>query len=281
MKAKIVPYNEKLGHAIRNVLFVFEFAQHVVPQAMLAFKPGTDLHNSLKSLLPKYGEQQQFVVNFSNDNSFVHQGFPQPSLATGVTFEKIKEDGEPALGLNIQGNMLSIVCGDYTRWEEVISKVNSVIEVIASWLREFAVFASLTLQYLDEFKVSFETGEFAPLTDLFVSGSPYLVPNFENVNRDFHSHHGFFSDPEFAIAGRLLTNVNVNVVNIGKDINVQIQTTHKYLAAAHLTIGEEGLKGLIGDAYEYLHQENKKIVGSMLTSEVKKAISFDARRKEG
>ncbi|RMU64165.1 hypothetical protein ALP25_03746 [Pseudomonas syringae pv. syringae] len=279
MKAKIVPYNEKLGHAIRNVLFVFEFAQHVAPHAMLAFKPGEELHNALKSLLPKFTEQQQFLVNFSNDNNFVHQGFPQPSQINGVTFEKFKEDGEPALGINVQGNFLSIVCGDYTRWEEVIAKVNSVIEIISSWLREHAVFANLTLQYLDEFKVSFD-GDFQPLTDLFVTGSPYLIANFENVSHEFHSHHGFFSDPAFSIAGRLLTNVNVNVVNIGREMNVQIQTTHKYQAAAHLTIGEEGLKGLIGDAYEYLHQENKKIVGSMLTDEVKKMISFDARRSE-
>lgn len=279
MKAKIVPFNTELGHAIRNVLFVFEFAQPVAPHAMAAFRPGTDLHESLKKMLPKFGEQQQFVVNFSNDNSFVHQTLPNPSTISGVTFERFKEDGEPALGLNVQGNILSVVCGAYTRWEEVVSKVNAIIEIMAGWLREYASFANFTLQYLDEFKVYFDSREFLPLTELFSSDSPYIVSNFKNVNRDFHSHHGFFSDPDFEIAGRLLTNINVNAVNVGGSLNVQIQTTHKYEAAAHLTF-EHGLKGLIGRAYEYLHQENKKIVGSMLTPEVKEMISFDARRRE-
>jgi uncharacterized protein (TIGR04255 family) len=282
MKAKIVPFNEERGHAVRNVLFVVEYVAPLPLHAFAEFQPGSALHSALKKVLPKFGEQQQLIVNFPGDSNFINQSFPQPGLLNGVTFEKIKPDGEAELGLNIQGNNLFIVCGDYTRWLDVVARVNSVIGIISAWLNQYVVISNFTLQYIDEFKVSFDDNIFRPLTDLFVTDAPYLVTNFKNLQQEFHSHHGFFSDPDFEIAGRLLTNVNVNVSAVKNYQNVQIQTTHKYQSFAHLKLVEQTgeLTQLMSRAYEYLHQENKKVLGSMLTDEVKNLISFYTRNAE-
>lgn len=282
MKATIVPYNEERGHAIRNVLFVFEYAQPIEPHVFADFQPGTALHAQLKTILPKFGEQQQLVVNFPAGGNFFNQSVPHPMMMSGVTFEKFKVDGEIALALNIQANSLSIICGEYSRWAQVLAEVSSVLGIISDWLSKHVKASIFALQYLDEFKVTFEDGVFRPLVDLFDSASPYLTANFVNVAQEFHSHHGFFSDPTFDVPGRLLTNVNVNVTKVANFQNVQIQATHKYYAQANLDITEEGreLSSLLKGVFEYLHQENKEIIGSMLSSEVKEAISFSSRRHE-
>ena len=102
------------------------------------------------------------------------------------------------------------------------------------------------------------------------------------MNGAFHSHHGFFSNPEHEIPGRLFTNVNINVAEFPEYLNAQVQATHKYSASQHITIGDEnGFSTALKDAYEFLHQENKKVMRSLLTEPVKAMISFERAERIG
>ena len=281
MPAKIVPYSEQ--HAIRSVLFVFEFSRPVTSSALADLKQGTRLHDEIRKALPKVTEQHQLVVNLGPNGPGFSSVAATPQELSGVSFEKVKPDGEPALGLNIQTGNLFLVCGDYKRWADTFSNVEEILRLVSLWLHEHKVEASnFTLQYLDEFKVQFDNNNFEPLIDLFNVESPYIASNFSNVNGAFHSHHGFFSNPEHEIPGRLLTNVNINVAEFPEYLNAQVQATHKYSASQHITIGDEnGFSTALKDAYEFLHQENKKVMRSLLTEPVKAMISFERAERIG
>ncbi|MNT74502.1 hypothetical protein D3C72_2133270 [compost metagenome] len=55
---------------------------------------------------------------------------------------------------------------------------------------------------------------------------------------------------------------------------------HRYDAKAVLELVDTdgGLSSLLAGAFEYLHQENKQIIGSLLTEPVKELIKLDSRR---
>lgn len=274
MPAKIIPFSDQ--HAIRNVLFVIEFSRPVTAVELSELKPGMPLHDALKGALPKVTEQQQVVINLGPGVP----GFPNaavPQELGGISFERMLPNGEPEIGLNIQAGSLSLICGKYSRWAEVLGKVEEILNLVSGWLGKHKVQASsFVLQYLDEFKVFFEGGQYGPLAELFKTTSPYITSNFANLDGAFHSHHGFFSSPDYEIPGRLLTNINVNVAELAGFLNAQVQTTHKYIAHEHIKIaGEDGFSQTLKDAYEYLHQDNKKIMRSLLTEPVKAMISFD------
>lgn len=281
MSAKIVPYNEDRGNAIRNVLFIFEFVEPVPPQAITDFEPGGAMHAPLKAMLPKYAPQQQVVMTFGPNMAVGTQQFQMPTHITSCTFERFDRKGDVALGLNIQQNLLTIACGDYTRWEQVHGQAVEILGILSPWLQANAVrTSSFTLQYHDEFNVSFDDGSDRSLVELLDPESPYVARNFANVQDEFHSHHGFFKKPECQIAGRLLNNINVNANLSGADTVVQIQCVHKYNAQAPISIIDRNgaFSSELGVAFEYLHQENKQIVGALLTAPVKTQIKFDSGR---
>lgn len=278
MKAKIVPYNQERGNAIRNVLFVFELVVPVAPHAMADFESVTELHGKLKALLPKYSELQQVVMNLGPNG--VAQQFQMPSLMNGCSFERFDNKGDIALGLNIQPGAITISCGDYNRWKSVHDSIVEILNLLAPWLLQNGVRTNnFVLQYVDEFSVSFQGGGDRSLCALFDVNSSYIVRNFENLQQEFHSHHGYFKDPEYKIAGRVLNNINIGVNFVGAKSVVQIQTAHKYQANAMLDIvDKQGVFSAdLDGAFEYLHQENKQIIGELLTEEVKEMISFNSR----
>lgn len=277
MTATIVPYNDQIGNAIRNVLFIFTFGTPLSASAVMELQKG-DAHDDLKRLLPKIGYQKSQKMTIVEGKSLSTE-----ETLVGCKFERFNELGEIALGLSVETSKISVVCGEYTRWDAVRSTVGEVLQKLADWLTKHdARISTFTLQYLDEFKVVFEEGARRTLVDLFVVDSPYLVRNFAELEQEFHSHHGFFTKPELQIEGRLLNNVNIGVnCSLDRESSiVQIQTIHRYDADAVLELvdRDEGLSPLLTDAFEYLHQENKRILRALLTDSVKELIKLDSGR---
>lgn len=278
MTAKIVPYNDEIGNAIRNVLFIFNFASPVPAEAVFELQKG-GVHERLKAMLPKTSfQKQQSMVVSEGGNSFTTQ-----QNVVGCNYEKFSERGNISLGLSVQPNQISVVCGEYTRWEAIRTSVEAVLKACSEWLCKYDVkVGSFALQYLDEFKVTFGPRDERKLLDLLSVDSPYLVRNFADLDQEFHSHHGYFKNPDFEIEGRLLNNVNVgaNLSGDGESTIVQIQMIHRYDAKAVLElVNIEGkLSPLLVGGFEYLHQENKQVIGSLLTEPVKEMIKLNSRR---
>lgn len=279
MTATIVPYNDEIGNAIRNVLFIFQFATPVSAKSVLDLRKG-DIHQRLKEILPKADLQRQQTMVVGEGGAVTTE-----DAVVGCKFEQYGKRGDIALGLSVLPAQISIVCGEYTRWEAVRTSVEEVLQLISPWLREHEVEVStFTLQYLDEFKVTFEEGDHMTLVDLFSVDSPFLVRNFADLDQEFHSQHGYFTKPDFNIEGRLLNNINVGVNRSpdGESTIVQIQMIHRYDAKAVLELVDSKgvLSPLLAGAYEYLHQENKRVLRSLLTESAKELIKLDTPRTE-
>ncbi|MBI6884297.1 hypothetical protein [Pseudomonas putida] len=276
MTAKILPYNAATGNAIRNVLFIFQYATPVPAKALEELKDG-DLHNALKAKLPK-------IRFLTHGMKWGRESEADDSEIQSYIFERFNEKGEIAVGLNVQSDQVSVVCGEYTSWVNARESVYRTIQDLREWLQRYEVKVNtFTLQYLDEFKVVFGKEDAKVLTCLLSSDSSFLARNFVELEQEFHSHHGFFMQPEFQIEGRLLHNVNIGVTRREDETVVQIQTIHKYEARKSLLdlFNEDGgFSSLLFQAYEYLHQENKRIVGNILTAPVKEMIRFEAQRTE-
>lgn len=284
MAATIKPHGGK--HAISNVLFLFEFSAPLPPQAFASLLEGTQLHDQLVEELPRVSKQQQMMLNIPQGpgvEQFFGAPFPIPFAGpfgpagpiSGIAFDRVKPNGEPALSVNVQANALLIVCGEYVRWAGLWAEVRKYLSILTPWLGD-TKFSALSLQYTDAFKVSFPRGEAQPLTELFSLGNKYLPPTFASLTDAFHSHHGYFSRPEFGLGGKLLTNVNVNVTETASVFDVQITTVHKYqLFEMFDPVVDGQLNDQMNDVFQYLHDQNKLVVGDMLTDQVKDMISFN------
>lgn len=277
MAVTIKPFDEKRGHAISNVLIVFEFAAPLPPHAFTDLRAGGKLHDSLKADLPRVVEQQQMMVKFSvgADRQMSTPPISHPGTIAGISFDRVRPDGEAAMSVNIQTDALLIVCGVYERWAKVSEEVAKYLDILTPWLLPISV-SSLALQYTDAFKVGFGTQPVGPLTDLFNQESRYLPRGFADLNDAFHSHHGFFTTPEFDLAGKLLTNININVTNIASIFDVNIVTMHKYQLSdlLPLIVNETKINPIVGSAFQYLHDQSKADFGDLLTEQAKKIIAL-------
>lgn len=279
MAATIKPNDEKNGHAISNVLILFEFAAPLPPQAFTDLRAGGALHDRLKDSLPRVVEQQQMMVKFNvgADHQMSAPPISQPGTIAGISFDRVKPNGEAAMSVNVQTNALLIVCGEYERWAKVSEEVEKYLDILTPWLLPISV-SSLLLQYTDIFKVSFGAQPAKPLTDLFNRDSKYLPRGFADLNEAFHSHHGFFTTPQFGLAGKLLTNVNVNVTEIASGFDANIVTMHKYQLSNMLPFIVDGseINPTIKPAFQYLHDQNKADFGDLLTEQAKSIIALDS-----
>lgn len=282
MSAIIKPYGDQ--HAINNVLFVFEFAFPVPPHAFVDLRANGPYHRKFReSGLPRASEHQQLMLNISPgaDGSAVPPQFlNQPGFISGATFDRIRPDGEPEFSINIQANALVIVCGEYVRWAGLWKKVIEYLSILAPWLNSIgAEFSALCLQYVDTFYVSFSDGKKAPLTELFNAESEYLPKNFSQLSHAFHSHHGFFSFPPEKESGRLLTNINVNVSESVESFDVNIVCNHKLELSENKKFVDEYMttNKVAATVFQFLHDQNKEVIGDLLTESVKNRISFDSK----
>lgn len=279
MAATIKPFDEEHGHAISNVLIVFEFAAPLPPHAFADLRAGGKLHESLKAGLPRVVEQQQMTINFNvgADHQMLTPPIQQHGMIGGISFDRMMPNGEAAMSVNIQANTLMIICGEYERWAKVSQEVERYLDILTPWLSPISV-SSLSLQYTDTFKVSFGDGQVAPLTDLFSTGSRYLPPSFASISDSFHSHHGFFTDPDFGLDGKILTNINVNVTEIASKFDVNIVTLHKYVLSEMLPLIVEGngVNPIVKPTFQYLHDQSKLVFGDLLTEPAKRLIKLDS-----
>lgn len=282
MAAIIKPFDERNGHAINNVLIVFEFASPLSPHAFERLRVGGDLHAALKNELPRFVEQQQMMLNFAvGPGQPLPQGFSVPNGMGigGVSFSRVRPDGEPAISVNIETNALLIICGEYERWAKVAEEVHKYLEILTPWLSGVRI-SSAVLQYLDKFRVDFEEQRLLPLDSLFNPGSRYIPPNFLNISDAFHSHHGFFSHPDFKLPGKVLVNVNINVNAAAATYDVNIATMHKYNLASDIGfVEQEQINPVLRETLQYLHDESKSVFGDLLTSQARGLISLDSRQE--
>lgn len=274
----VKPYSEK--HAIRNVVFAFEFTNPLSTIALREIR-ASKLHSRLiEDLdLPQHSEQTAVTVNIGAHGAVPSFGSGTPEL-TGLTYAHSKPNGEAAWAVSIQSNALVVTCGDYQRWDGTWKKVSLFLaETLPSILSNTQINV-IALQYLDEFSLHGSREDW-DLKALFSKDSKYIPRNLTDIKGACHSHHGYFDFPESPDSYKRLTNINIGVTESGDALIAQIYSVHKCLLSSPLVGSVEeliGESGFIRKSFADLHKENKNIVGDLLNQEVKDKINFDGSK---
>ncbi|ARL98128.1 TIGR04255 family protein [Burkholderia pseudomallei] len=280
MALNVKPYSEK--HAIKNVVFALEFSAPVQSDFLQSIRVGS-INEQLQKELPRVIEQKALVFNFANAGTNLNlpaAGSPQP--LGGLSYDRLRPNGEAEWAVVINQTMLLITCGAYSRWAGIWPTVKNFLLLMLPEILKVTSIGTLGLQYVDEFSSTGPKDRFS-LHEIFAKDSRFLPPNLINLQDQCHSHHGFFEKLDTPVAGKILTNINVDVVEQPSRWVASVTGSHRYMLGtpidgqqADSLLNDEGIATQI---WAKLHQCNKLVVGDMLTSEVKELISFDHTKK--
>ncbi|MFM0270898.1 TIGR04255 family protein [Paraburkholderia aspalathi] len=276
MALNLKPYSDK--HAIKNVVFALEFSQPVQSDFLRSIREGK-VSEQLEKELPRVIEQKSLVFNFANFGTNLNVpvgGTPQP--LGGISYDRLRPNGEAEWAVTINQMMILVTCGQYSRWAGIWPQLKSFLLALLPDVLTVTSIGVVGLQYLDEFSSIVRKEDFT-LGDLFVANSEFLPSNLVKSRGQCHSHHGYFEDVEQPVSGKILTNINVDVVEQPSRMVVAITGSHRCTPVTPLAgmVAEELLRddGIVTRIWEKLHQCNKRILGDILTPEVKALISFD------
>lgn len=270
----ITPYSEK--HAIKNVLFAFEFSNPLPPSILKELQAG-DEHDRLKKTLPKFQQLESISIELKEPSPGTERVHVKD--VGGFSFEALQPNGEMSWVINIQPHGFFVSCGEYQRWVPTWANAKMYLEILLPWVLKHTQIRVIALQYVDEFNVT-DNPLHAPLSELFDTNSKYVPGNIAELKGSFHSHHGFFVNIQEPAEHRKLCNINVSVVNSedGESSTATIQTVHKFMmndpiiGTADILLAEGGV---ISRTLDELHKDNKTVVGDLLTQEAKSKINFN------
>lgn len=208
------------NNAVQAVAFVFQL---VTPLDELA----------LKKCIVSYQKDEELIFQLPRmqpmDSLTFQIGASQNQMSTpilgGVTFDKVKPNGQPEWALVVRREVIIVQCGDYTSWSEVWSKAKFYFTKIISILGDLNLQVQMVgLEFVDEFKVN-NPQDPDWKTEIFNKQSKYVSQNIFDINGFWHSHHGFFMMEESGIKRRTLNILNIDYVEeLGGECKVLVRS---------------------------------------------------------
>lgn len=264
----VEPCNEK--NAIKVVGFALDFAREIDEGVI---KSAISLYNEDKEL-------NEDLTNLQTQDSIrveINQGAQiQRQTLGGVVFEKLSEKGQAEWALQVRRHALSVICTNYTRWDENIwPKAKMYLSKILPILEDIQI-ASTTLEYVDEFIIDKDT---TWKEELFKKDNKFLPNNIFQVNDFWHSHHGYFSESSCPQVDKTLNTVNIEyIVEKPKKIHkVAIRTQHKSLTK-DAYINETFMDDIFSMSIENNHTANKAILLDLLSDSMLKTINLEGEK---
>ena len=257
------PYQEE--NAIKIVAFTLELTRELSSDEIESFDAAFDgVSNNL--------EHKELIKSYSVK---IEQGQPTQQQTEGLAGYKYSSDEgvEPDWLLTVRDSQIAVVCRKYTSWTCIVAKAKSLLEgpleVLGS-LENIRVSAS-GLQYLDQFIIEDSSSEWKQ--DLFRENSKYLPTYVYELADYWHTHNGYLGENNDV---KVLNNFNLNYRKEegGGSDEVALVTQHRCLN------GQIALKDAIsrfnGDL-EYMHEENKLIVGELFSDAALELIKFERK----
>ena len=196
---------------------------------------------------------------------------------SGITFDYLKPSGDTRWALVAEGKRLTFFCGEYTSWEEVKAQANRLIRRAYKILFQHNIVTGIGLQYLDQF---YWTGRRVEMRaeKIYKSGTEYLPDSVFKYQDLWHNNQGFIEDVVTPQDGRVLTNVNANINDRDEYRWSDLVTLHVFQRLhieneAGLFMGDGGLP-IFDLILNYLHDENKKILRSLLNEDITNRIGL-------
>lgn len=261
------PIND--DHAVQSVAFsiIFEksLGQGVIQDVQ-------SQHHLWLPDLPAAQTPQIFGIEFGPAGAV-------PMKGHGIEFSYLRPNGTPAWQLRFDGNMATIECTRYTRWERVwemgqrhlLTLLKAITE---SGLAEDASVAAISLNYLDQFVGKPAENDFAAL---FVNSAhlPSAIFDFGDI---WHTHSGWFD--KMSDLGPILNNLNVDTNfaadKEGRPVVAGIMHLQQLRYAQKLSLKEfAGSHAHVFDGVmKVLHDKNKSLIASLLVPEMGNRIGI-------
>lgn len=178
--AKSVPL---AGHnAIETAVFAIELAQPLAPDKVQAIKLALD---GFAQELP--GEQTA-----QQPNMFVAFGPTLPPFGEALRFVA-KPSGDHAWRVQLTGNVLQVMCTEYTRFADVWERAQRYLQAMLAAADPDCTVASVSHQYIDKFlyPAGMTLAEYS-MEELFNRGTPYLTPQSWQSGLEWHVYQGWF-----------------------------------------------------------------------------------------
>ncbi|TBB25194.1 hypothetical protein ELH51_27320 [Rhizobium ruizarguesonis] len=254
--SKFQPIND--DHAIELVKFGFIFLNPISPQSIAAFEANHDL----------WRESLPARVTLEIDMDLGGRQFKAPA----AQFAFMKPDGVPAWSMLAGANKIEIECAVYSRWDRVWATCQDLFAKALEVLSVTQPQTALSVLELTTKDVFLTEGQY-DLPELFSPGK--LIPEFLfKAGRLWHSHVGWFQDPEES--PRHLHNLNIDANMIGTGTAVSLSHFQQKNMPENLTCAEMKTGGLVSlsSAMRALHDENKRIVTEILVPEMADRIGL-------
>lgn len=209
----------KTRHAVQSVVFVCELSSQIGNDEFQQLIRHYEATPPLSEFLPRKTEHRTGIsVSLGGVGNI---SVNQHNDLAGVTFDRVSANGSIEWALAAQPGALMITCNEYTRWQPIFAQALALFGECFSILSSSSI-SILGLQYVDEF---FWNGSIDELDAklVFLENGELLPAKLFNHRGIWHSHSGWFEDENSPSHHRLLTNLNVNLVQQSQPERVVIQ----------------------------------------------------------
>lgn len=248
------------NHAIQNAVFVLEWPSPLEPERIKAISELAEL----KADFPTIQQMQTLTVNINAPGIAPEHS----SQIGGVHFllQNPQQHGATVRSIQLSTQNCIVVMSEYSGWENVWAQVRKWFSTLLPLILDGRPLTGIALQYSDVFTWK-DTAESLDCRKVFREGSPYLPANAVEQKNLWHSHHGWFESPAKPMPHRLLTNVNINLVdNPDTSRAVTLLTVHK---ADNFAIwGLDEANANIDEMMPILHNQDKQTLRNLLSDDV-------------
>lgn len=262
------------NHAIVEVVFGFQLSRPWHPTEIEKLAQN---HDRWKEALPRLArhEIQQFMIGEGVQQAITLPGGP------GISFERIKPNGDLAWRLRCEGNSIFVNCLEYTRWQEAwataSAHMRAVLEVVGA---ERISVAGTLLQYIDVFDWMAEPKDY-DISMLLNLDSDYVPRAASNYGLAWHLHQGWFEPVRGPVPGKILHKAHFNALpkNEAGHPTVTFDTLLRSDFSDHIsaqTFFDES--SALEGGFIDMHDRNKRILSSFLTKGICDQIELDKKK---
>jgi len=261
-------------HAIVEVVFGFQLSRPWQPSEIEILAQNHDLWKDNLPRLARH-EIQQVMIGEGAPQAIALPGGP------GISFERIKPNGDLAWRLRCEGNSIFVNCLEYTRWQDAWATASGYMRTVLNTVgAEKVSIAGALLQYIDVFDWTADPENY-DIAQLLNVNSDYVPRATSNYGLAWHLHQGWFESVGEPIPGRILYKAHLNALpkNETGQPTVKLDTLLRSdfngrISAQTFFEGNSALEGMFID----LHDRNKVLLSNFLTKTICEEIGLEEKK---
>lgn len=265
-------FDAKSGeHAIVEVVFGFQISR---PWHPAEIEKLAQSHDRWKADLPRLArhEIQQFVIGEGAPQAITLPGGP------GISFERIKPNGDLAWRLRCEGNSIFVNCLDYSRWQSAWATASSYIRAVLETVGAEKVSVSgAMLQYIDAFDWTADPKGY-DIFQLLDVESQYVPRAAGGYGLAWHLHQGWFVPVNEPVPGRILQKVHFDALPQNETGQPTVRLDTLLRSDFNGRISAQSFfdeKSALEEMFIDMHGRNKQLLSSFLTKSVCKKIGLE------